>query len=242
MLIKPLYVWMLHICSIVLGESSPTIKTPGNLFTKTRRLAFHTLPSLCIPVLVLSCLGSLERATPLELKIIGRSYHVPKLTRTGFANENGVKTGVNTHILSGLEHQCEILDEVLKNLLFTFVEFMTTTLNNVWSEYLARGGGIQPAEAFLVFCAIMQHVFREFRNFRQHGTAAIQQGSVAQRVSNTWWYVLQTHQKMAEFMQVGLKQHPAITPVFTSHLYLHRVSKTSFTTLETFLFNTHHMA
>jgi hypothetical protein len=82
-----------------------------------------------------------------------------------------------------------------------------------------------------MFCAIMRDIFREFRKVRQRGTAAIQQGSVAQRAGTTWWYVLQTYQKMAEFLQVGFKQHPTIKPVFTAHLERHRVSKTSFATL-----------
>jgi hypothetical protein len=82
---------------------------------------------------------------------------------------------------------------------------MITALDNVWSEYLSRRGDIQPAEAFLMFCAIMQQIFREFRNVRQHGATAIQQVSVAQRVGITWWYVLQNHQKMAEFLQVRFK-------------------------------------
>jgi hypothetical protein len=173
-----------------------------------------------------------------------------KTYKDWFCNENGVKTGVKTQMLSGLEHQRDIHDEVLKILSAThpvgaqlgwlllqrscaFVEFMITALDNVWSEYLSRGGGIQPAEAFLMFCAIMRQIFREFRKVRQHGAAAIQQVSVAQRVGTTWWYVLQTHRKMAEFLQVGFKQHPAITPVFTTHIYRHQVSKTSFATLET---------
>jgi hypothetical protein len=84
-----------------------------------------------------------------------------------------------------------------------------------------------------MFCAIVRQIFREFRKVRQHGSAAIQQGSVAQRVGTTWWYVLQTHLKMTEFLQVGFKQHPAITPVLTDHLDRHRVSKTSFATLKT---------
>jgi hypothetical protein len=84
-----------------------------------------------------------------------------------------VNTGVKTQILSGLEHQREIHDEVLTNMSVThlvsaqlgrlllqrscaFVEFMSTALDNVWSEYLSRGAYIQPAEAFLMFCAIMQ--------------------------------------------------------------------------------------
>jgi hypothetical protein len=110
---------------------------------------------------------------------------------------------------------------------------MITALDNVWSEYLSRGGDIQPAEAFLVFCTIIRQICREFRKVRQHGAAEIQQVSVAQRVGTTWWYVFQTHRKMVEVLQIGVKHHPAITPVFTAHLDRHRVSKTSFVTLET---------
>jgi hypothetical protein len=81
--------------------------------------------------------------------------------------------------------------------------------------------------------AIVRHIFREFIKNREHEAAAIQQASVEQRVGTTWWYVLQTHRKMAEFLQVGFKQHPAITPVFTAHLDCHRVYETSNATLET---------
>jgi hypothetical protein len=172
-----------------------------------------------------------------------------KTYKDWFCNEKGVNTGVKTQILSGLEHQGAIHEEVLTNLAIThpfgaqlgrllqrscaFVELMITDLNNVWSEYLSRGGDIQPAEAFLMFCAIMRQIFIEFRKVRQHGAAAIQQVSVAQRVGTTWWYVLQNHRKMAKLLQIGFKQHPAITPVFTAHLDRHRVSKMYFATLET---------
>jgi hypothetical protein len=88
-----------------------------------------------------------------------------------------------------------------------------------------------------MFCAIMRQIFREFRKVRQHGAAAIQQVSVAQRVGTTWWCVLQTDRKMAVFLQIGFKQHPTTIPVFTAHLDRHldrhRVSKTSFATPET---------
>jgi hypothetical protein len=167
-----------------------------------------------------------------------------------FCNENGVNTGIKTQIVSGLEHQRAIHYEVLTNLAVThpvgaqlgrlllqrscaFVEFMITALANAWSEYLSRGGDIQTDEDFLMFCAIMRQIFREFRKVRHHGVAAIQQVSVAQRVGNNWWYVLQTHLKMVELLQIGFKQHPTITPVFTAHLDRHWVSKTSFATLET---------
>jgi hypothetical protein len=72
-----------------------------------------------------------------------------KTYKDWFCNDNGVNTGVKTHILSGLEHQRAINDEVLTNLIFThpvgaqlgrlllqrscaFVEFMITALDNVW--------------------------------------------------------------------------------------------------------------
>jgi hypothetical protein len=84
-----------------------------------------------------------------------------------------------------------------------------------------------------MFCAIMRQIFRDFWKVRQHGAAAIQQVSVDQRVGTTWWHVFQTDRKMAEFLHIGFKQHPTITPVFTAHLNRNRVSKTSFATLET---------
>jgi hypothetical protein len=78
-----------------------------------------------------------------------------KTYKEWFCNENGVNTGVKTHILSGLEHQRAIHDEVMTNLSVThpvgarlgrvllqrscaFVEFIITSLNNVWLEYLSR--------------------------------------------------------------------------------------------------------
>jgi hypothetical protein len=86
-------------------------------------------------------------------------------------------TGVNPHILIGLEYQHAIHDEVLTILSLmhsigaqlglillqrycAFVEFMITALDNVWSEYPARGDDIQPAGTFLMFCAIMRQIFR----------------------------------------------------------------------------------
>jgi hypothetical protein len=106
---------------------------------------------------------------------------------------------------------------------------MITVWDNVWSKYLARAGDIQSAEVFLMFCAIMRQIFRDFQKVRQYVAAAIQQGWMG----ITWWYVLQTHRKMDEFLQVGFKQHKNITHVFTIHLDRHHDSKTSFATLET---------
>jgi hypothetical protein len=110
-----------------------------------------------------------------------------------FCNVNGFNIGVKPKILIGLEYQRAIHDEVLTNFSVThpvgaqlshlllqrscafveFLEIMTNALDNVCSEYLSRGGDIQPDEAFLVFFAIMRQIFREFQKVRQHGAAAI---------------------------------------------------------------------
>jgi hypothetical protein len=166
----------------------------------------------------------------------GSTYRRSKTYKDWFCIENGVNTDVKTHILSGLEHQRDIHDEVLTNLAVShpvgaqlgrlllqrscaFVEFMITALGNVWSEYLSRGGDIQPADAFLMFCEIMRQIFREFRKVRQHGATEIQQVSVDQRVGTTWWYVLRTHREMAEFLQIGFKQHPPSHP-YSQHILI----------------------
>jgi hypothetical protein len=97
-----------------------------------------------------------------------------------FCNENGVMTGVKPHIISGLEYQRDIHEELLTNLVVThpmgaqlgrillqrsyaFIEFMITALDNVCSQYVVRGGDIRLAEAFLMFCAIMRQIFHDFR-------------------------------------------------------------------------------
>jgi hypothetical protein len=122
----------------------------------------------------------LGKSITVGVKYNGLLLPCAKTYKDWFCNENGVNTGVETQILSGLEHQCAIHDEGLSNLAVThpvgaqlgrlllqrscaFVEFMITALGNVWSEYLSRGGDIQPAEAFLMFCAIIRQIFREFR-------------------------------------------------------------------------------
>jgi hypothetical protein len=49
----------------------------------------------------------------------GLLLHCAKTYKDWFCNENGVNTGAKTHILSGLEHQRAIHDEVLTNLAVT---------------------------------------------------------------------------------------------------------------------------
>jgi hypothetical protein len=144
----------------------------------------------------------LEQNITVGVEDNGLLLHCAKTYKDWFCNENGFNTGVKTQILSWLEHQRAIHDEFLTNLAVThpvgaqlgrlllqrscaFVDFTITALDNVWSGYLSKGGDIQPAEVFLMFCAIMRQIFREFRKVRQHGAAAIQQLLVAQCVRTT---------------------------------------------------------
>jgi hypothetical protein len=85
----------------------------------------------------------------------------------------------------------------------------------------------------MIFCAILHQFHREFRKVQKHDAAAIQQGSDSQRVGVMWRYVLQTHRKMDEFLDISFKQHPSITPACTAHLDRFRVSHTSFDVLDT---------
>jgi hypothetical protein len=62
-------------------------------------------------------------------------------------------------------------------------------------------------------CGAIRKIFNKFLKVFQHGAAVIQQSSVAHQVGTTCWYVLQTHIKIEEYLQVGFKQHPAIMPV-----------------------------
>jgi hypothetical protein len=162
-----------------------------------------------------------------------------------FCNDTCIMTGVKPRILEGIYNHRAVYDTILDNLGYThpdgadmeckllyrscnFVEIMITAMDTIWSESQARYDEATPPEAFIICWAILQQVHCEFRKVRQCGAAAIQKGSESQHIGATWWHVLQTHRKMDEFLDIFFKQHPYITPVFTTHLDRFRVSPTSF--------------
>jgi hypothetical protein len=57
---------------------------------------------------------------------------------------------------------------------------------------------------------------------RRPGAAVIPGSSGS--IGTIWWYVLQTHRIMDEFMAKDIRRHPSIIPVFTAHLDRHRVT------------------
>jgi hypothetical protein len=135
---------------MVLVRGFPPIKTQGNLFTQNKKAGVSdfalTLHSSFITVLP----EILGKSNTVDVEENGLLLQCAKTYKYLFCNENGVNTGVKTQILSGLEHQRAIHDEVLTNLSFThpvgaqlgrlllqrscaFVEFMITALDKVWS-------------------------------------------------------------------------------------------------------------
>jgi hypothetical protein len=99
------------------------------------------------------------------------------------------------------------------------------------TEHAARRGKVKPEESWLQICSIVRQIFRELRKVRQKGAGAFN-SSATQIVGHSWWYVLQTHLKMAEFMSTKFWRHPAIKPVFTSHPERFRVTKSAHNALK----------
>jgi hypothetical protein len=165
-----------------------------------------------------------------------------------FDNSVGMATGVKPRIQDGLATQKAVYEEAIRELActhpagaamaskllqrsFDFATLLLAMMETMWNEYAGRSGDVQPTEAWMIICAVVRQVFREFRNVRRPG-AAVVPGS-ATSIGTTWWYVLQTHRLMDEFAAVDIRRHHSIIPVFTSHLDRHRVSKSTHATLVT---------
>ena len=161
-------------------------------------------------------------------------------------NTEGIPTGVKPRILEGLETQRDTYGEVIRGLEYShpvgakvaaqllqksieFAGILLGVIDSMWTEYAARGSEVQPAESWLIICAVVRQLFRELRNVRRPGASCVP-GSAAS-IGATWWYVLQTHRVMEEFTTIGIRRHPSIIPVFTSHLDRYRVSKSTHGTL-----------
>jgi hypothetical protein len=143
-----------------------------------------------------------------------------KTYKDWFFNHDGIMTGVKPGIMSGIDYQRAVREEILNNLTLThpvgatlgrnllqrsgnFKEVLMSTMDNIWTNYQARYSEVMPAGAFSVLCAIIGQVQREFCKVRQHGAAAIWQGSDTQRIGATCWYLLQTHCKVDGFFQAA---------------------------------------
>jgi hypothetical protein len=163
-----------------------------------------------------------------------------------FDNSEGIPTGIKPRILEGLATQRAIYEEAIRELAYThpvgaamasqllqrsydFAIMLLGLIDTMWNEYMSRSGEITPAEAWLVICAVIRQLFREFRSVRRPGAAVIP--GTPNSVGTMWWYVLQTHRIMDEFAAVQIRRHHSIIPVFTSHLDRHRVTKSTHSAL-----------
>jgi hypothetical protein len=90
-------------------------------------------------------------------------------------------------------------------------------IGKMTTEHAAHRGEVNPEESWLQTCSIVHQIFRELRKVHQKGDGRFN-SSATPVVGQSWWYILQTHLKISEFMSTEFPRQPAITPVFTSHL------------------------
>jgi hypothetical protein len=101
-------------------------------------------------------------------------------------------------------------------------DYILTLIDKMATEHAAHRGEVKAYEPWLKICAIVCQVFRELRNVRQNKAGAFNL-SDTHRIGELWWYIQQTHLKMAKFMACEFHRQPVITPVFTSHLDRFRI-------------------
>jgi hypothetical protein len=100
-----------------------------------------------------------------------------------FDNSEGIPTGIKPTIEEGLAMQKTVYEEVIRDLAYTHPvgaamasqllqrpsDFAIRPLGMIytmWNEYSSWAGEIQSTEAWLVICAVVRQLFREFRNVR----------------------------------------------------------------------------
>jgi hypothetical protein len=136
--------------------------------------------------------------------------------------EEGLKTQINFYqgAIEEVSYTHPIAATITTTMLDISVKFCDAILiliDKMTTEHAACRGEVKPQESWLQICSIVRQIFRELRKVNQKGDGAFD-SSATRVVGQSWWYVLQTHLKMVEFMSTGFRRHPAITHVFTSHL------------------------
>jgi hypothetical protein len=166
-----------------------------------------------------------------------------------YSDNDGIVSGVKPRIEEGLKAQINLYQGAIEEVSYTHpaAAIIATTMldisaklcdaililiDKMTTEHAARHGEVKPEESWLQVSAIVRQVFRELRKVRQKGAGAFNSISPTHLIGQSWWYVLQTHLKMEQFMATKFWRHPAITPVFTSHLDLFRVTKSAHHALE----------
>jgi hypothetical protein len=149
--------------------------------------------------------------------------------------EEGLKTQINFYQGTveevGYTHPAAAIATTMLDISVKFCDTIFILIDKMKTKHAARRGEVKPEESWLQICSIVRHIFRELIKVRQKGDRAFN-SSATRVVDQSWWYVLQTHLKMAEFMSTKFRRHPAITPVFTSHLDRFRVTKSAHSALE----------
>ena len=163
-----------------------------------------------------------------------------------FDNSSGIPTGIKPRILEGLSTQMDVYQEAIRELAYShpvgaamaklllqraydFAILLLGLIDTMWNEYSSRSGEVSKEEAWLIICALVRQLFREFSTVRRPGAAVTASSPAC--VGTTWWYVLQTHRLMDEFTASNIRRHPSLIPVFTAHLDRNRVTTSTHATL-----------
>lgn len=159
-----------------------------------------------------------------------------------FDNTTGISTGIKPRIMEGLSTQMAVYEEAIRHLGYSHPEaaamahkllrraydcaiLLLGLIETMWNEYMGRSGEVGKDEAWQIICALVRQFFRELCNVRRPGAAI--NSAASESVGTTWWYVLQTHRLMDEFVAADIRRHPSLIPVFTTHLDRNRVTLTT---------------
>jgi hypothetical protein len=151
----------------------------------------------------------------------------------------GMHVGVRPSYQAGLETQNQLISmsisemkgsfpaaaKLATDMLAASLAFNQAIINMV-NEMMGecdRREDVSKDEAWLHCTAIIRKIFVHLNQVRLKGFQAVS-SPPAKRIGITLWYMLQTQRVMQEFMESGLRWHPAILAVTTAHLDQQRVS------------------
>jgi hypothetical protein len=161
-----------------------------------------------------------------------------------YSDSEGIVPGVKPLLEEGLQIQINFYQGVIDEVRYThpaavaiattmldisvnFGDIILILIDKMTTDHAERRGEVKLEESWLQICSIVRQLFRELCKVRQKGSGAFN-SSATQVVGQSWWYVLQTHLKMAEFMSTEFWRHPAIT----SHIDRFLITKSAHSALE----------
>jgi hypothetical protein len=129
------------------------------------------------------------------------------------SDSEGMVSGVKSLIEEGLKTQIMFYQGAINEVSYThpaaaaittimldicvkFCDAVLILIDKMTTEHAARQGEVKPEESWLQICYIVCQIFRELRKVRQKGAGSFN-SSATRVVGQSWWYILQTHLKLA---------------------------------------------